>query len=330
LSASPAETPGAGTAGPPDPGTVSFSERPAAGLYVAAWVLTGAGASTLLFAASAGSGILFVGGLALILTGLVAAAGYQLVARRQRPAGRFRGPSPPILFSIQFGTVYPVLFVLIALGLFLPTTPVGFLVSSIGLLAGYVAVVWLFGIRSGALRWRDLGLGGPYSASRVVADIAAGGATMFVAAVFAGVLGRLVAQLLDTTAPDVVPIPVTGLDIAAAALGAGILLPIGEELFFRGYALTAWLRDLGPRAALLRATLFFAAVHLLTITSPTFESGLRQAALVLAIIGPVGFALGWLYLRRGLVAAIAGHAAFNLFGILVLVLSQLVPPPGTG
>ena len=51
---------------------------------------------------------------------------------------------------------------------------------------------------------------------------------------------------------------------------------------------------------------------------------------MLVVIGPVGFVLGWLYLRRGLMASIAGHAAFNLFGVLVIVLAQYLPGPGTG
>ncbi|MDL2335538.1 MAG: CPBP family intramembrane metalloprotease, partial [Chloroflexota bacterium] len=106
-------------------------------------------------------------------------------------------------------------------------------------------------------------------------------------------------------------------------------VPIGEELFFRGFTVTAWLRDLGERSALIRATVFFALVHIVTISSDTFIGGVKQAILVLAIIGPIGFALGWLYLKRGLIASIGGHAAFNLFGVLVMVLAQYLPPPGT-
>jgi membrane protease YdiL (CAAX protease family) len=125
--------------------------------------------------------------------------------------------------------------------------------------------------------------------------------------------------------------PVTGgTDILLVAIGAGLLVPIGEELFFRGYAITAWMADLGARSALLRSTIFFALVHILNIqVEPTPEgaiTGVKQALLVLAVIGPIGFGLGWLFLRRGLIAAIAGHAAFNLFGVLVLVLADNLPP----
>jgi membrane protease YdiL (CAAX protease family) len=46
------------------------------------------------------------------------------------------------------------------------------------------------------------------------------------------------------------------------------------------------------------------------------------------VITPVGAALGWLFLRRGLIAAIAGHATFNLIGVVLLALAQNLPQPG--
>jgi len=312
-------------------GTFSVADRPAAGLYVVAWLLGGGGLAALFVGLQAGPpwrGILVMAALALLLAGLASAAGYQVITRRGQ-AGRFRGPAPLILFGLQFALVNATSLVLYTLGVPLADSPLGFVIATVVLLAGYVVVIWLFGVRTGALRWRDLGLGGPFSAGRLAADIGVAAATMFVVALVAGVLGGLLAQLLDTSAPAVVPAPTTAIDILLVALGAGLLVPIGEELFFRGYALTAWFRDLGPRAALLRATVFFALVHIVTLSSDTFANGVKQAVLVLAIIGPVGFALGWLFLRRGLIAAIAGHAAFNLFGILVLVLSHFLPPaPG--
>jgi len=133
-----------------------------------------------------------------------------------------------------------------------------------------------------------------------------------------------VATLLGVEAPQVLPPPETAADLLAVAIAAAVLAPIGEEFFFRAFALTAWLRDLGARSALIRSTAFFAVVHLLTITTTDFVTGLLQAILVLTVIVPVGFVLGWLYLRRGLVAAITGHFAYN--GIL-LALLQLGPLP---
>lgn len=333
MSASPAGPTDAGAAGPDGRGSLSLEDRPAAGLYIVAWLLSGVGLGALVIGIEVGPplrGILIVAGLVMLLAGLASAAGYQVISRRLRPADRFRGPAPLILFAFQFALVNAVSLVLYGLGVPLADSPLGFLIATIVLLGGYFVVVWLFAIRTGALRWRDLGLAGPLRAGRVVADIGIGAATMFGVALAVGVLGGLLARWLDTSAPGVVPAPSTAVDVLLLALGAGLLVPIGEELFFRGYALTAWWRDLGPRAALLRATVFFALVHIVTLSSDTFTNGIRQAVLVLAVISPVGFALGWLFVRRGLLAAIAGHAAFNLFGILVLVLGSLAPPlPGT-
>ncbi len=311
---------------------MSLAERPAAGLYAAAWALCGLGLAALFIGITSDPplrGILVMGALGALILGLAAAAGQQVIARRARPQGRYHGPAPLILFFLQFALVNAVSLVLLVLGAPLDNSPFGFLVAAIVLLSGYILVVWLFVVRAGALSWREIVRAQPLDASRVAFDIAIGGATMFGAAIVAGVLGSIVANLLGTQAPSVVPVPGTSIDIFMVALGAGILVPIGEELFFRGFTLTAWLRDLGERSALIRVTLFFALVHIVTLSSDTFIGGVKQAILVLAVIGPIGFALGWLYLRRGLVASIGGHAAFNLFGVLVMVLAQYLPPPGT-
>jgi membrane protease YdiL (CAAX protease family) len=209
-------------------------------------------------------------------------------------------------------------------------TPIGFLAAATLLLSGYLLVVWLFVVRGGALSWRDMIRAEPLDASRAVFDIVIGGATMFGVAIAAAIIGGLIARLLGTDAPDVVPTPQAAPEILMVAVAAGLLVPIGEEVFFRGFTITAWLRDLGPRSALIRATVFFALVHVLNITTETFGEGLAQAILQVSIIAPVGLALGWLYLKRGLIAAIGGHAAFNLLGVLILVLAQNLPAPGIG
>jgi membrane protease YdiL (CAAX protease family) len=299
-------------------------------------VLSGLGLGALVVGVVAAPplrGVLIMAGLLALLLGLGAAAGYQLIARRTRPPERFHGPSPLLLFGFQFVLVNAVSLVLLTFGVPLDDafSPLGFFVATVVLLLGYITVVWLFGVRGGAVIWREMGLLRDLGPRRALADIGVGGGVMFLVALVAGVLGGLLARLLGVEAPEVLPAPTTALDITLVAFGACLLVPIGEELFFRGYTLTAWWRDLGPRAGLWRATVFFAAVHIVTLSSATFGEGLLQAVLVLAVIGPIGYALGWLFMRRGLVASIAGHAAFNLFGVLVLVLGQNLPtPPGAG
>ncbi len=308
---------------------IALGNRPAAGLYLLGWLLTGAGLGLFFFAPLTQAplrGVLLMAALLMLIFGLASAAGYQVVARRARTSG-FRGASPFLLFALQVVVVNAVSLGLVGIGLDLQGTGPGFLIAAAVLFAGYLIVVWLFGVRTGAVSWRDLLLprGASWNADKLITDVLGGAGLMIGVAFVASLAGGIVARLIDTTAPEVVPLPTSGADVVLVILAAVILIPIGEELLFRGYAVTAWARDLGVRSALVRSTVFFALVHIITITSPTFFEGAKQALLVILVIAPVGLALGWLYLRRGLVAAIAGHAAFNLFGVLILILAQNLP-----
>jgi membrane protease YdiL (CAAX protease family) len=307
--------------------SIALGNRPAGGLYLLGWLLSGLGLALFFVAPLTDTplrGILLMAGLLLLIFGLAAAAGYQVVARRARATG-FRGPSPFLLFALQVVLVNTISLALVALGLDLVSTGPGFLISGVLLFAGYVLVVWLFGIRIGALSPADMGVPRRPGMDKVITDVLGGAGLMLAVAFVASLVGGIIAQLIDTTAPEVLPLPTSGADVVFVILAAVVLIPIGEELLFRGYAIPAWSRDLGVRSALIRSTIFFALVHIVTITSPTFVDGAKQALLVVLVIGPVGFTLGWLFVRRGLVAAISGHAAFNLFGVLVLVLAQNLP-----
>lgn len=260
--------------------------------------------------------------LLLLVLGLSSAAGYQIVRRRATPSQTFKGPSPLLLFGLQLALVNIASLVLVVIDVPVSQTGVGFLVSASVLAAGYLVVVWLFGFRSGALDAPAIGLPSRPAVRQMLADLATGASTMLVVAVLASLWGALWALLLGTQAPEVLPPPATGFDALLLVIGACLLVPLGEEVFFRGYSLSAWWRDLGERSALLRATAFFAFVHVININSATFLDGAKQALLVVLVIAPVGFALGTLFIRRGLLAAIAGHAAYNLLGVLVLIAAQ--------
>jgi len=274
-------------------------------------------------------GVLLMTALLTLAVGFSAAAGYQIVARRDRPGSAFHGASPLLLLGIQ--VVVSVAFGLAWLVLGAPDasgSAIGFLIISATLLASYFVVVWLFGVRSGAVTWREMGVPVPATASRLISDVGLGVVTMLVVWPLVTVLTALLAIALDSRPPEVVPPVKSGVELLITALGAGILVPIGEELLFRGYSLTAWLRDRGPRSALIRSTLFFAFAHILGVTAATFDDGVRQALLTVVVITPVGATLGWLFLRRGLIASIAGHATFNLIGVVLIALTQNLLPPG--
>jgi len=134
-----------------------------------------------------------------------------------------------------------------------------------------------------------------------------------VAAVLVGLLGAVPASPL----PPAEDTSGLLLNLLAAALVA----PIGEEIFFRGFATTAWARTLGAWPAIVRAGLFFALVHVLTIGGDAFDDAARQAAVAFGSRLPVAIALGWVFLsRRSIYASISLHGTFNG---AVLVLAEL-------
>lgn len=263
-------------------------------------------------------GLLLLVGLVLLACGLAAAAGYQILARRGRSPGAYRGPSPLIAFGVWFALVNLAALGLLVLGVEGIDNPLTFLAGVGAQTVAYVLVVWLLVVRGGALSLADMGMAPGMSLGRVIGDTLWTVTIMLPVTLAALVGGGLIAQLLDATPPSVVPLPETTTELVAVLAAAAILAPIGEELFFRGFALTAWLRDLGPRSALIRSSVFFAVIHIANIQTTSFEEGLRQAAVTLAVILPLGFVLGWLFLRRGLLSATVGHITYN--GILVVLL----------
>ena len=295
-------------------------------LYVLGWLLSAVGFGLVFIAIQApppGGSLILLGALIALGLGFSAAAGYQIVVRSRRPETAFRGASPVLLLGIQIVLSVILATPLALLGLQV-TTPGGFVLASVVLFLAYVLVVWLFGIRTSAISWRDLGYAGRPNAGRVLGDVGTGFLATLLLWPITTTLLVILSLLLSTSTAEIVPPPNNAFDVLLLALGAAILVPVGEELLFRGYAVTAWLKDLGPRSALLRSTVFFSFAHVVNIQSESFDAGLRQAVLTVAVIAPVGLVLGWLFLRRGLVAAISGHVTFNLIAVVLLTLAQ--PP----
>jgi membrane protease YdiL (CAAX protease family) len=316
--------------GPPGGRTFSLEERPAPGLYLVAWLLSGLGLAVAFVGTLTQppvAGVLVIVGVLLFATGLAAGAGYQVVARRSRPAAAYRGPSPLILFVLYLLVVNAALLPFVALGIVNPETPTGVFLAFAIQATGFIVIVWLFVIRTGAFRWSDLDLGRRIDLPRVASDALFGASVMVPVTFIAIIATAIVASALDAVPPDPLPPIETPFDALLVALVAAALAPIGEELFFRGFALSAWLRDLGSRSALVRSTVFFALVHLIALTAPTFDEGVRQALLVVVLLLPIGAFLGWLFLSRGLVAAVAAHVTYNGIGLLLTFLRDFIPPP---
>ncbi len=273
-------------------------------------------------------GLLLMAGLLVTTLGLGASAGYQLIARSTRPATQFHGPSPAILLALQLIVSLVLGTAWLVLGVPDPqVSAAGFMLVAATLLVTYVGIVWLFAVRTRVLTWAEMGWPTGASWSRRLSDVGVGVGTMALAWLPVTLLAGLLGLLLGSRPTNPVPTVVAPVDLLLTALGAALLVPIGEEVLFRGYAVTAWLRDLGPRTALIRSTLFFAFAHILGVTAATFDEGWRQALLTVVVITPVGALLGWLFLRRGLLASIAGHVTFNFISVLAMAVAQSIPAP---
>jgi uncharacterized protein len=309
--------------GQPRLGVFSLEGRAVPALYLVGWIGSLMGASTILvsfFAAgTAPARWLFLAGLIVLGLGLFAAAGSQAVEGARRPSRPFRGPSPVLSFlaviAISLIALLLVLAPMSALGLD-PSGPLGTAVSLAVTTLVFVGVVRLLVVGPGALSWAEMGLARPSADS--VRDLAVGAVLAVPVLLVTIVLSSILAQVLappESTLP-----PAGGLSgLVLNLLSAAVLAPIGEEIFFRGYATTAWARTIGARPAIARGALFFAFAHIVTVFSTSFSTGAASAAAQFLGMLPVAVVLGWLFLgRRSLYAAIGLHGAFNAIQVVIL------------
>lgn len=326
-----AQPTGAPPAGRPGSSTFTIEGRQAPALFVVGWLATLLGLGTILVAVLSGgapaSPVLLAVGLVLLSIGLIAGAGSQSIERRVRARTVYRGPSPLLVFA---GSIPVSLLAVIVLGIPMALVgiavdgPFGRLASVVAQALVYVALIRLLVVDTGALTWTDMGL--RRFDGRAVADLA-GGALWALPVIF---LTLPIAAILAALFPvqPVSPLPPAGETVGFVLnlIAGAVVAPIGEEILFRGFATTAWARDLGARRALVRGALFFAFVHVLTIGGTGAGEAIGLAIIGFATRVPVALALGWLFLKRGSIWTPIGlHAAFN--GIL-LVLGELAVRSG--
>jgi len=281
---------------------------------------------SVMAAGTAAAPWLFLAGLAVLAIGVLSAGGSQALDRSHQPDLPYRGASPVIAFiaviALTLLAIVVVLVPLSAVGLD-PSSPLATTISLAITALMYVAVVRLLVVGPGALSWADMGLRLPASAA--VRDLLLGAVfalpVLLVTLVFGGLLSRFIE-------PTPSPLPESGTigGLLANLVSAAILAPIGEELFFRGFATTAWARAIGPTAAIVRGAAFFAFAHIVTQLDASFAEGAQRAAFSFLALLPIGLALGWVFLtRRSLYASIGMHAAFNALQVLALYAATQVP-----
>lgn len=310
---------------PPGASIFSIEGRAAPGLYFVGWIGSVLGLAVFVVGLLSGggpAGTALVGVGALVMTvGLVSAAGAQAIERR-RTGSAYTGPSPFLVFAASLPLTILLVIVLIvpatALGL-ATSSPLAALISVVVTTLVYLALVRLLVVGPGALSWFDMGVG-PFG-RRALADLTSGILLAFPVVIVTSLLAAILVQFVGSTPESPLPPSGLGLGILVNLASASLVAPIGEEVFYRGFATTAWARTMGPRSALVRGAVFFALIHVLTVSGVTFGDAAGQALVAFAARLPVALALGWIFLqRRSIYASIGLHATFN--GILV-VLAEL-------
>jgi membrane protease YdiL (CAAX protease family) len=316
---------GAASPDPSRPGASTFTieGRSAPALFVVGWLASvlglGAVAIALLGGSQPAAPILLIGGLIVLSLGLVAAAGSQGIERRARGMAGYHGPSP----FLVFGATVPIsllVAILVGLPLSLLDVPLDGPLARLGSVLAqalvYVALIRLLVVDAASLSWAEMGIRRPDG--RALAELGSGALWALPVIIVTVPVAAILTQLVPVTPTS--PLPPSGetTGFLINLLAGAVVAPIGEEILFRGFATTAWARTLGPRRALVRGALFFAFVHILTVTG-----GQAGEAAGLALVGfvtriPVAIALGWLFLRRGSIWVPIGlHAAFN--GTLIVL-----------
>jgi membrane protease YdiL (CAAX protease family) len=309
------------TGPPPAPrlgaSTFTIEGRQAPALFVVGWLGSVLGFGLVLVAAMSGGAAAWLGllviGLLILSIGLIAAAGSQGIERRARGGHAYAGPSPLLVFAASL----PIsILAVIAIGLPLGVAGVPLdgpfaAVLSVTLQAVvYVALIRLLVVDPGALSWTEMGF---RSLNRVALGEMAAGATWAIPVIIATIPVSLILLAAFPVTPAS-PLPPTGepVGFALSFIAGALVAPFGEEVLFRGFATTAWVRAAGIRAGILRAALVFAFAHVLTTSGTSAGDAFGLAVVGFGTRIPIALALGLIFVRRGSIWAAFGlHAAFN-------------------
>jgi len=285
----------------------------------------------------------------LVAAGLTAAAAAQALQRRADGWQDYFGPSPFLLTGalILLLSAVPMRTILAHLGIDIQSAS-GSLLGLLVYLIGYAAMVHFLVVRPGALSWHDivrprhLALGrddvsiGPFgpisdedrlnstpAGERLLKDVAWALLLLIPVIIATTLLLTALMTLLGLTNRDIapsspVPAASTLLDRIYALIAVAVVAPIGEEIFFRGFATNAWARSLKRHRAILQAGLFFAFIHVINVDLGDASTAPRVALVAFGGRIPVSVALAWLYVRRrSIFASGALHSAYN--GTLVIL-----------
>jgi membrane protease YdiL (CAAX protease family) len=213
------------------------------------------------------------------------------------------------------GVLGMLVLAVLALSLYAAVTHTAVSASLTGVLIftselGLLLPVWVFGVRKYRLPWSSVGF------RRFDVPRALGLGCLVLLASFAfNVVYALVLGLFSLQAqPDVLPAFGGGLSgLSWALLVGGLVAPVVEEAFFRGYLFVGLRQHLGRRQAVLLSAGLFALAHVLpTSWPPIFVLGILFALLY------EHTASAW--------PAIIIHSSINVLAFLASYLLSLLPP----
>lgn len=263
--------------------------------------------------------LLAIAGTFILVGGLAYALVRQLRRRRALPSDRYRGPSIVLLLALAvvLALVAAVPFGADAEALLLggEVTLGGAIVILTGTQLALLLVTWLLVLRPRALAFA-MPLFGTAKLRAVRAGLGWGVLAWLGASIVSFLMALLVERLGMPPAPEPADQAIAVLDPWLIVLAVVVLAPIAEELFFRGVALNAWLRERGRRFAYIGSSALFAAIHISLVS--------------LLPIFLLGLALAWVYRRTGsLLAPIVMHATVNgiSVGLALLIRYEVVRVP---
>lgn len=250
--------------------------------------------------------VLLVGGLLLLVGGLgfyVLAPGFLGPAAAWHGVGSHRLVLASTLLIVLLANAGPLAFSALAPARGLCSVP-GFLTATLSVDLALIGVTYFRFIRPGVLTAADLGLQPGRLTQHVGVGLLVGVGVLVVSALIQAALqavGVRQTQLLDLQC--IRGFPIEG--FLAVVLGGGVLAPLAEELYFRGFVFGSYLRTRGPVVAYLVTSLLFATLHLnLPALLPI---------LTLSLI------FCWVYQRTGsIVPSVVGHALNNTTAFCIL------------
>jgi len=169
------------------------------------------------------------------------------------------------------------------------------------LLSINLVVVWYFAICKRNAFWATVGFTLPQERSMLLLPWC----VLVISLFFSGVYTVTVMALgLDFMLPEPIPVDALGKGIykVSSVIIIGLIGPLTEEVFYRGFLLAALVSPFGTVRAAVIASAIFAVNHgAISILIPVFISGML---------------LSWLYLKtRSLLPPMLAHAAQNLLAL---------------